>query len=43
MGGDTLMNGKKIWTAPAMGVIQLNSAQNGPAVNKDSAISTRKS
>jgi hypothetical protein len=43
MGGDTRINGKKAWTTPVMGVIQLNSAQNGPSPNKDSAISTRKS
>jgi hypothetical protein len=43
MGGDTRMNGKKAWTTPVIGMIQLNSAQNGPAVNKDSVLTTRKS
>lgn len=43
MGGNTRMNGKKAWTAPVIGMIQLNSAQNGPAPNKDGSISTRKS
>jgi hypothetical protein len=43
MGGNTRVNGKKTWTAPAMGVIQLNTAQGGPAPNKDSSLTTRKS
>lgn len=43
MGGDTRMNGKKAWTTPVIGMIQLNSAQSGSAVNKDSTLVTRKS
>jgi hypothetical protein len=44
MGGDTRMSGKKAWTTPAMGVIQLNSAQStGPISEADSKQTTRKS
>lgn len=44
MGGSAQMNGKKAWTAPVIGIIQLNSAQTGGSVNlADSKQSTRKS
>jgi hypothetical protein len=44
MRGDTRMNGKKAWTTPVMGTIQLNSARTGGAISEaDSKTTTRKS
>ena len=44
MGGNAQMNGKKTWTAPVIGMIQLNSAQTGGPTNlADSKQPTRKS
>jgi hypothetical protein len=44
MGGNAQMDGKKSWTAPVIGIIQLNSAQTGGTVNlSDSKQVTRKS
>jgi hypothetical protein len=44
MGGNAQMNGKKTWTTPVIGIIQLNSAQTGgPTDLADSKQTTRKS
>lgn len=44
MRGDTRMNGKRAWTAPVIGMIQLNSARTGGSVDlADSKQTTRKS